>query len=618
MATRPQRLGRVDLMTPGADDALGLGTTNRVGRHPRGPVDVFTIGTWKVLAVHDARVVGQPRREHSDTVGLSCDSSGDAWILSRDRWAPCAATLPATPGPRRPLVGSPRAACGRVWRLSCQTVTVPTADFSVSDADLVRLRAALEGYTVDTVVEAIGDEGHLSLGRNHTIAAHRALGRRDDTLATLTRLFILQGAVTVVAAEHALPIQALLAAGVLERDGDEVRAVVDIRPYASPDDGADGWLVSDHAATLDTARGAPREDHVLGVSPASTTLAQLTIRRPVGRALDLGTGCGVQSLHLAKHARSIVATDLNPRALRLADLGLRLNDVAAELRRGSLYEPVGTDPYDLIVTNPPFVMSPPSESRLTYRESDFTADGLMRAVVTGAVGHLAPRGVLQVLGNWAHVAGQPWDERLGSWIAGTGCDALVIQREVLDPYEYIEIWLADAGLAGTPGYRRAYETWLDYFGHLGITGIGMGWISLVNAGRDVPDVRIEGWPHAVEQPVGTALAAHFDAVESAQWSDDQLLDHVWQLTEDVVQETIGAPGAADPTHIVMRQQRGLRRAIEVDTALGGVLGACDGDLSLHDILGAVAQLLDLAEPDLIADVLPRFRPLVADAWFAGG
>ena len=506
----------------------------------------------------------------------------------------------------------------RVAGPACETVTVPAAEFILSVDDLVRLRTGLEGYTVDTVVEAIGEAGQAALGRNHTVAAHRALGRRDDGLATLTRLFVLQDQVSTGAAERALPVEALVAAGVLERDGDEVRALVDIRPYASPDDGADGWLVSDHAATLDTARGAPREDHVLGVSPASTTLAQLALRRPVDRALDLGTGCGVQALHLAKHARSIVATDLNPRALRLADLGLRLSGVDADLRLGSLYEPAGDIPYDLIVTNPPFVMSPPSEARLTYRESDFTADGLMRSVVTGSVGHLAPGGALQVLGNWAHTTGEPWDERLGSWITGTGCDALVIQRELLDPYEYIEIWLADAGLAGTPTYRRAYETWLDYFDQLGISGIGMGWITLVNAARDVPDVRIEEWPHAVEQPVGPALAAHFDAIGPATWGDERVLDHAWRLTDDVTQETLGAPGAEDPAHIVLRQQRGLRRAVEVDTALGGVLGACDGDLTLREILGAVARLLEVPEPDLVADVLPRFRALIADAWFATG
>ena len=41
-----------------------------------------------------------------------------------------------------------------------------------------------------------------------------------------------------------------------------------------------------------------REDHVLGIGGASTTLASWTPRPHVDRALDLGTGCGVQALHL--------------------------------------------------------------------------------------------------------------------------------------------------------------------------------------------------------------------------------------------------------------------------------------------------------------------------------
>ena len=94
--------------------------------------------------------------------------------------------------------------------------------------------------------------------------------------------------------------------------------MIDIRPYAS-DDG-DFWVVSDLTPNLDTVVNPMRPDFVLGVSAASTTLAQLTIRRPVGRALDLGTGCGVQSLHLAGHAEQVVATDLNPRAIMLARL----------------------------------------------------------------------------------------------------------------------------------------------------------------------------------------------------------------------------------------------------------------------------------------------------------
>ena len=102
-----------------------------------------------------------------------------------------------------------------------------------------------------------------------------------------------------------------------------------------------------------------RPDFVLGVSAASTTLAQLTVRRPVPRALDLGTGCGVQSLHLARHSAEVVATDLNPRALALARLTALINGIDLDLREGSLYAPVAGERFDLITTNPPYVMSPP-------------------------------------------------------------------------------------------------------------------------------------------------------------------------------------------------------------------------------------------------------------------
>ena len=79
-------------------------------------------------------------------------------------------------------------------------------------------------------------------------------------------------------------------------------ALCDLRPYAGG--GADWWVASDLA---ELATGKPlREDHVLGIGGASTTLASWTPRPHVERALDLGTGCGVQALHLDAHADEIV------------------------------------------------------------------------------------------------------------------------------------------------------------------------------------------------------------------------------------------------------------------------------------------------------------------------
>ena len=189
-------------------------------------------------------------------------------------------------------------------------------------------------------------------------------------------------------------------------------------------------------------------------------------------------------------------------------------------------------------------------------------------VVDGAA-HLAEDGVLQVLGSWAHVRGQDWADRVGGWLAATGCDAHVVQREVLDPYAYVEVWLADAGLTGSPAYADRYAAWCDYFDRLGIEAVGLGWLTLRRTAR-TPSVRIEDWPHPVEQPIAPALAAGLHAVDRlADLTDAEILATRWRLADDVVQETTGRPGEADPEHVVFRQQRGFRRAIAVGHRDGG-------------------------------------------------
>lgn len=516
----------------------------------------------------------------------------------------------------------------------------------LSDDDLARIRERFTDvdYTVDRIVELVGAEAHAALGRNNTTPALRELRGNADPAATLARLWPLQSVVARDDLDRALPglIEPLIAAGVLEGDHDQVRARVDLRPYASDDahrqahgTGAvqgtgDYWIFSDLTPGLDGPMTPVPPDFVLGVSPASMTLAELTIRRPVGSALDLGTGCGVQSLHLARHADRVVATDVNARALEMARATMRLNGVdTVGIREGSLFEPVGGESYDLIVTNPPYVMSPPgsADRRLTYREAGFVADDLVRQVVIGGARHLNPGGSLQVLGNWAQVRGEDWQDRLAGWVGQTGCDAHILRREVLDAYEYIEIWLADAGLLGVPAptrrkdegvtdpsaYRRAYEAWCDYFDQLGIESVGMGWFTLTNAGRADPAVTIEDWPHPVEQPVGPAWADRIDAVDlNARLSDAELLGTRWKLASDVTQETVGRPGSEDPEAIVFRQHRGFRRAIRADTALAGVLGACDGELTLAQIVDAVAGILG-ADPGAVADeTVGEVRQLIVD------
>ena len=487
----------------------------------------------------------------------------------------------------------------------------------LSDAYLDRLRERLldAAYTADAVLDRLGESGRRGLDRNSTTPARDALGAADDPQATLVRLWVLQDAVDAAAVDRVLgeAAGALRAAGLLTRQGDTVLATAVIRPYGV-DAAPNAWICHDPLPNLDGHSDRPAPDHVLGVSPASTTLAQLTIRRPVETALDLGTGCGVQSLHLARHAGRVVATDLNPRALALARLTLGLSQADADLRLGSLYDPVAADRFDLIVSNPPFVIAPPADARLTYREGDLPGDELVRRVVTEGAARLAPDGTLQVLCNWAIVAGEPWDERLASWILPTGCDALVLQRETLDPHEYVELWLSDAGLDSAPDHAARYRAWLDYLAAHRITGVGLGWINLRNAGRATPDVRLEDWPFDVHQPIEDALAEQQHAVDLAARDDASLLAGRWRAHPGIVQETIGRPGAEDPEHIVLRQTTGLGRATEADTAVAALVGASDGELTASEIVGALATLLDVDPGALEAELTPRLRTLIAEGY----
>ncbi len=203
----------------------------------------------------------------------------------------------------------------------------------------------------------------------------------------------------------------------------------------------------------------------------------------------------------------------------------------------------------------------------------------------------------------------PWDERLGSWLSD-GCDALTVQREVLDPAAYVELWLKDAGLHGAHDYLDRYDAWLSWLDDQGVEGIGFGWVNLRRRRDEQPGThRFLDWPHAVEQPIAPAIAAWGAALDLEVGPEDLLVRR-----EDVHQETVGVPGAEDPTTVVLRQQRGLMRARQADTVEAALVGACDGDLTVGQILDALAQLLDRDAGELHAAYLPVVRELVEEGF----
>jgi HemK-related putative methylase len=142
--------------------------------------------------------------------------------------------------------------------------------------------------------------------------------------------------------------------------------------------------------------------------------------------LDLGTGSGVCALFAARHARRVVATDINPECVRCAAVNALLNrlDGRIDVRHGDLFGPVGGERFDLVLFNPPFLAGPPRDARdAAWRSSD-----LPHRFAAGLAAHLKPRGVALVLLSSFGDACPRFEAEL--WAAGFQLDVFARRRYI--------------------------------------------------------------------------------------------------------------------------------------------------------------------------------------------
>jgi methylase of polypeptide subunit release factors len=496
---------------------------------------------------------------------------------------------------------------------------------------LLRADLTAAGFTLDGIAERLGPVASAALHREQALAALLATEGAEDACAVLVRVFTLGRPAPAAALEAAMPTIGLEGARALGlvvdasngSDGTDgahrwVSATCDLRPYA--DDAHEWWVASD-LSEVSTGHALP-PDHVLGIGGASMTLASWTPRRPVRRALDLGTGCGVQALHLVSHCGSIVATDISERALAYAAFTAALADVDLDLRQGDLLDPVAAESFSLVVSNPPFVITPrTSEVPLyEYRDGGRAGDAIVRALVRQVGSVLEPGGVAQFLGNWEVPVGRTWRDVWSDWLDeqardGVALDAWVVQRESQDPAEYAELWSRDGGsLPGSPEHSRMYAAWLADFASRDVEAIGFGVVTLQRPETDRATWRsLDEASGGVAAPMGPAVDAGLRArTWLAEHSDDEVLAVAWSCAQDVTEERHGRPGADDPTVILVRQGGGLRRVMRAGTVLAAYLGVADGTLTARAALDAIAALLELDAEAMRAELLPQLRDLVAD------
>jgi len=126
----------------------------------------------------------------------------------------------------------------------------------------------------------------------------------------------------------------------------------------------------------------------------------------VGRALDLCTGSGCLAILAARifpHAE-VDAVELSPQAIEVARANIADSGFADRLNlfQGDLFQPVASERYDLIITNPPYVDAeamdelPPEFRHEPAMALDGGEDGLdiVRRILAEAPRHLNPGGGL--------------------------------------------------------------------------------------------------------------------------------------------------------------------------------------------------------------------------------
>ena len=512
------------------------------------------------------------------------------------------------------------------------------------------LRRDLEatGWGVDSVHHLLGDAADAALRREIRLPALRALRRALDEdraagaapnpTAVLTALFMLGQTVPAAELDSALRrtrTRGALAMGLVELVPDagagaapRVRALVDLRPHEARDETGDvrWWIASDLG---ELATGAPlAPDHVLGIGGAGLALAALTPRRPVAAALDLGCGCGIQTLYLLRHADRVTATDVSERALAFTAFNAALAAVGPdrlELLAGSLLEPVAGRRFDLIVTNPPFVLTPPAvrEAGLPLMEYRDAGRPVLPGLVAGLGEHLGVGAAAVMLGNWEHRRGRDWRRDVAAWVPDD-LDAWVVEREAQDPVEYAALWLRDGGLAperDLPRFEAALEAWIADFEARGVEGVGMGYLIVHR-----PDPDSDGAPRApwrvLEEvatrpagPLGEHVARCLEVRSGLAAMDDDAVAGLRPVTApDVTEERHLRPGASEPDVILIRQGGGFGRVVEADTALAALVGVADGELSVAQIATAVAALTGADEAALRARMVAATRSLAAEGF----
>jgi methylase of polypeptide subunit release factors len=441
------------------------------------------------------------------------------------------------------------------------------------------------------------------------------VGRRDDArLAILLELFLKGQALAQEEVERALEPQLiadLLDAGLMEvDDGAHLRSCMRL-------DSFEGLIVAS-----DPPGDGRRPGMVQGVTGAARMLAGLTIRRQIARALDLGTGSGIQALLSARHAQRVIGVDINPQALHLARITQRINGVGnVTWKEGDWFHPVRGERFGLVVVNPPYVLSP--DNAFIYRDSPTGADRLCRELVSGSAVHLTEGGFSTVACHWVH-GGDAWDEPLREWVDDLGCDVVLLHQTSDDPFDYATGWNIELAADDPQGFGETVKRWVRHLESIGATRIASGAIILRRRSGGSNWVRgfdLDRGPTGAggDQLERIFISSDFLASHSGPGQLPALLSKAWRLVEPhrLDQTVLFEDGRYPTGSAIMSQRSSAGLNGRVDPRVLPVLLGCDGKRVLGQVIEGTLVPNELDRAEFHGLCLETVRDLIARGFLVG-
>ena len=459
-----------------------------------------------------------------------------------------------------------------------------------------RLRNALVtvGYTGDAVRQLLGEDAYQ--GRARDIPVHLRRLTTGKPVETAIRTFFLGVPVPEDELTRALaPLEAyeLVGLGLVEPAAGNLRATVRLVPHTD-------LFLAGNRYPDETSGGTPT-DYVATATAPSAILASLTVRKPVGSALDIGTGSGIQAIWAARHCERVVAVDVNPRALNLAAFNARLNGITnIEFRDGSLFEPVEGERFDLVLCNAPYVISP--DTRYAFRDGGAVSDGFSEQLVREVPQHLEEGGFAHVLIEWLR-QGNDWQARPRSWLESSECDAWLLHGVERDLVTHAAVWNEEEADDGVT-YAETLDRWLAYLRELGADAVMEGALILRRRSGVTNWFRADRIPGAGSAPASDHVLRVFDAHDFLTGLDDEeaLLDETPRVVENVHVEqelSIGSGGyIVESMTLVLDEGFGFRAGIDQNTA--SLIPFLDGTITLRRAIDQAARVRGVEDDDVRA------------------